>query len=241
MSSLRNQVRPAYVMRGDAAGRARPARMGVDLATTEFVAPGVADPRLVDPLLEQVVERAREQARVEGFEVGRGEGFEVGRAQGLDLLAAQQRELVERDASERSARKERLLQLLSGVEDAVVGALDYQAPRVEELRDVVASLAVEIAEALVGHHLQVEECAAKDALLRALSMVPRRARIVVRMHPEDVALVQDFTGDITEWSIAQLVPDLSVDRGDAYAEADHLEVEASLTGALERVRKVLHP
>lgn len=241
MSSSPNSVRRGYVMRPSQGSQVRPARMASDLANTSYVYAGTSDPRLVDPLIEQLVAEAQEKARQEGYAAGHAAGFETGREEGLELMATQQRALRAEDAAERAGRLERLTQLLSSVEDAVVGALDYQAPRVEEMRDTIADMAVEIAESLVGHHLQVEDCAAKDALLRALSQVPRRTTLTVRMHPADVALVEDITGDITEWHIARLVPDLEVDRGDAYAEADNLEVEASLTGAMERVRKVLHP
>lgn len=243
MSSLRSSAAAGYVLRGDVGGL-RPARMSADLATTPYAAyaaAGVTDSRLVDPHLAQVVEEAKTQAREAGYTSGHLAGFEAGRREGLELLAAQQQELVEQDAQERAARKERLVELLGALETAVAAALDYQAPRVEEMRDVISAMAVDIAEALVGHHLQVEDCAAKDAVERALSRVPRDASVTLRLHPADVALIADYVDEVTDWQIARIVPDTSIERGDATATAQNLEVEASITGGLERVRAVLNP
>lgn len=237
-------IRPSYVIRATEAGShegLRPARMSSDLQKTQFAALGIADPRLVDPYLEEVVEQAREEARRAGYEDGRAAGFDVGRQEGLDLLAAQQRELLEQDAAERAARKERLTHLLTSVEDAIAVALDYQAPAVEELRDLVTSIGVEVAEALVGHHLQVGDCVARDAVMRALEQIPRRTSVTLRLHPDDIAAVEEISGQITDWTVARVLPDSSLSHGDAVAEAENLEVDASLEGAMERVRQVLHP
>lgn len=237
-------IRPSYVIRASEAGAhagLRPARLSSDLETTQFTAPGVADPRLVDPYLAEVVEQACEDARKAGYEAGRAAGFEDGRREGLELCAVQQRELAEQDAVERATRKERLLRLLSSVEDAIAVALDYQAPQMEELRDLVTTVGVEVAEELVGHHLQVADCAARDAVLRALQQVPRRASVTLRLHPDDLAYVEDISGRVTDWTVARVLPDSSLSPGDAVAEADNLEIDATLSGAIERVRKVLNP
>lgn len=242
MSSLRSSAAAGYVIRGaDQVARVRPARMSADLTNTPFTAIGVADPRLVDPHLEAVVEAARAQAREAGYADGHRAGFEAGRAEGLQLTAKQQEALLEQDAQERAARRERLLELLRALEIAVSAALDYQAPRVEELRDLIATMSVDIAEALVGHHLQVHECAARDAVIRALGAIPRRASVTLRLNPADVALIGEYTDDVTEWEVTRIVPDPAIARGDAAAQAQDLEVEASIADALGRVRQVLDP
>lgn len=242
MNSLRSSAAAGYVIRGaDQVGRIRPARMSSDLASTPFTAFGVADPRLVDPHLEKVVEEAKAEAREAGYADGHVAGFEDGRAEGLALMAKQQEALIEQDAQERAARRERLSELLRALEIAVSAALDYQAPRIEEMRDLIATMSVDVAEALVGHHLQVHECAAQDAVMRALTSIPRRASVTLRLNPADVALIADYTDGITDWEITRLIPDPAISRGDAAAEAQDLEVEASIADALTRVRAVLNP
>ncbi|MDO5629452.1 MAG: FliH/SctL family protein [Mobilicoccus sp.] len=230
--------RTSYVIRA-VDDESRPARMGADLTATEYAPVGVADPRLVDPYLASLVEQAREEARAEGYEAGRRAGYEDGRAEGLEIMAAQQTELLERDAEERAARRERLARLLVAVEDAIAGALDYQAPAVTEMQEVITGLSCDIAASLVGHHLAVGDCTARDAVMRVLTQVPRRVSVTLRLNPADIAEVSQFTGDITDWTVAQVLPDASVAVGDAIAEADNLEVEASLSDALARVREAL--
>ncbi|GEM_PF-781282 len=231
--------RTSYVIRAGEDDASRPARMAADLRETEFAPVGVADPRLVDPYLADLVEKAKEEARARGYEDGHAAGFEAGRAEGLDLMAAQRAELLDRDARERASRKERLGELLANIEVAIAGALDYQAPAVTQLREVVTELSVQIAESIVGHHLEVGECRARDAVMRALSQVPRRATVTLRMNPADREDAVAITGDILEWSIADVVADPSVAPGDAVAMATNLEVEACLQGALDRVRQAL--
>lgn len=232
------------MLRSGHGGLVRPARMTSDLATspfTQYAAAGVADPRLVDPHMEQVVDEARHEAREQGYAEGHSAGFEAGRREGLDLLAAQQQILLERDAVDRAARSERLTALVHACESAVAAALDYQAPAVEDLRDAITELAVEIADAVVGHHVEIGDCAAADAVSRALSMVPRHASVLIRLHPDDIAAVEAATSNLHDFESLRLVPDTSVNHGDAFAEATNLEVEASIAGAMERVRAVLNP
>lgn len=239
-SALRGAAAPGYVLRGEDE-RVRPARMTSDLSTNTLARLGVADPRVVDPHMEAIVQEACEAAREAGYADGHAAGFDDGRREGLELLAAQKAALLEQDAQERGARQERLSELLGALEMAVAAALDYQAPRVEEMRDLIAGMAVDIAEELVGHHLEVRDCAAKDAVLRALECIPRKVKVTLRLNPADLALVTQFTDGITDWELTRLVPDPAIARGDATADADNLEVEASIAGGFERIREVLHP
>jgi len=232
-------VRTSYVIRAGQDDNARPAQMGTDLATTEYAPVGVADPRLVDPYLAELVEQARKEAAEQGYADGKREGFEAGRLEGLEMMSQQQAEYAEKDARERVMRKERLSDLLVSVEHAIAAALDYQAPAVTELQEVVSGLSAEIAAALVGHHLAVGDCTARDAVMRALALVPRRAQVTLRLNPADLAEVNAITADITQWTVAQVIGDPDVARGDAVAIADNLEVEASLSDALARVKGAL--
>lgn len=231
--------RTSYVIRAAEDDTSRPAQMSADLTNTEFAPVGVADPRLVDPYLAGIVEQAKEEARREGFEAGRAAGFEAGRAEGLENMAVLQAEFVEKDARERAARRERLGELLMTVEAAIAGALDYQAPTVAEMQETITGLSVEIAAALVGHHLAVGDCTARDAVMRALTQVPRRATVTLRMNPADYDEVIQITDEILQWSVAEVIADPSVAPGDAVAMAENLEVDASIAGALDRVRKAL--
>lgn len=219
--------------------------MGSNLLISPFAGVGYADPRLTDPKMHELVEETREEARRLGYADGQAEGYEDGRVAGLELMDNERRELRARSEEERektnAAARAAVQELHANGTRAVADALVYQLPLIEELRDLVATLAVDIAEELVGHHLEVDGCAAVDAVRRALESVPKHISVRLRLHPADVAMVNEFVEDQPESGLFTVVPDLDVQRGDAVAEAENLEVEACLADALEAVRKVLHP
>ncbi|MBD3784479.1 MAG: hypothetical protein IE926_16285 [Micrococcales bacterium] len=108
--------------------------------------------------------------------------------------------------------------------------------------ETAAGLAVEIAEALVGHHLEVDGCAARDAVVRALTEVPRGASVLVRLNPEDVELLAGSADDLASLAptaTLELVADPSVERGGCLADVGDRTVDAQLSSALARVREVL--
>lgn len=234
------------MLRGDeAADRARQAVLGSNLVLSPFAGVNYADPRLVDPKMHELVEEAREEARRLGYADGQAEGYEDGRIAGLEMMDAEIRELrakadAEREATNAQARA-RFEALCENSTHAVADALVYQLPLIEELRDLVATLAVDIAEELVGHHLEVDGCAAVDAVRRSLESVPKHMAVRLRLHPSDAGTVTEFIEGQPDSSLFTITPDPEVQRGDAVAEAENLEVEACLVDALEAVRKVLHP
>lgn len=234
------------MLRGDeAAERTRQAVLGSNLVVSPFAGVAYADPRLVDPRMHELVEEAREEARRLGYADGQAEGYEDGRVAGLEMMDNEIRALKARSDEERevtnATARAAFEALYENSTRAVADALVYQLPLVEELRDLVATLAVDIAEELVGHHLEVDGCAAVDSVRRALESVPKHMAVRLRLHPADVSTVSEFVEQQPESSLFTITPDLAVQRGDAVAEAENLEVEACLADALEAVRKVLRP
>lgn len=229
-----------YVLK-DAQELARPARMVASLMDSPFVRVGQTDPRLVDPLLQEVVEQAENEARARGFRAGYDAGYAKGREEGmipLQALEARTRERAERDRLEQQRIIE---QSLDNIRRAVDEALAVREPLLEERHDLLTRMAVDIAAALVGHHLRVDECAAEDAVRRALAQVPRGTSVTLRMHPDDVASIADLTGSVLDWDIVSVRPDSSIERYGCLAVAGNLEVDAQLGPALENVKRVLNP
>jgi flagellar assembly protein FliH len=226
---------------GEHSSPVRPARMSANLETSAYVAPGVADPRLVDPHLEAVVEQAAMEARARGFRAGHSAGYAAGRQEGLALLEEQRRELAERDEIDRARRKGYLEDLLEQARTAVRQALTVHTPTLEELYDVIATMTVELAEDLVGHHLEIDGHGAKDALVRAMAQAPVGADVTVRLNPVDAQEIADFAATVPEWGAVRIVPDPSVEPCGAVVTAENLEIDAQYGPAFERVRKVIRP
>ncbi|WP_219105555.1 FliH/SctL family protein [Austwickia sp. TVS 96-490-7B] len=231
-----------YVIRGsEHPSPVRPARLSSDLRSSEFLSPGIADPRLVDPHLEAVVEQAAMEARARGFRAGHAAGYAAGREEGLALLDEQRQMLLEQDDIDRQRHAAYLQDLVTSVSHAVADALQVQVPTLEELYDVVATMTVELAEGLVGHHLSVDGCGAKDAMLRAMQQAPRGAKVTLRLNPADVLEIQEYIDGVPEWGDVTVVADPSVEVHGALAQADNVEIDAQYGPAFERVRRVVRP
>ena len=231
-----------YVIRGgEHSSPVRPARLSADLETSAYVAPGLADPRLVDPHLEAVVEQAAMEARARGFRAGHSAGYEAGRAEGRALLEEQRRMFAERDEIDRARRRAHLEELSTAVAAAAHEALQVHVPTLHDLYDLIATMAVELAEGMVGHHLELGGHGAKDALMRAMEQAPRGATVTVHVNPVDFAEIEEFTAGVTDWGEVRCVPDSSVEPAGAVVRAENLEIDAQYGPALARVRKVVRP
>ncbi|WP_157581428.1 FliH/SctL family protein [Phycicoccus sp. Root563] len=169
------------------------------------------------------------------------EGHDAGYQEGL-LAAAREQELwVEQAAGrEQAARAERdrrfaaeLDALRAAVADATASAT------VADVYAVAVPMAVEIAEALVGHHLRVDDCAARDAVERALVGIPRGSDVTVHVHPDDTELTPDSLADLVPGCAVHVVPDASVERGGCLVDIGDRTIDAQLGAALARVREVL--
>lgn len=228
MTSSSEVRRQSALLRAGLAGGARPARFATDLRGP--VRPGSTrhlsddDPRL-------------EEARADAWEAGHTAGYQAG------LLEAEQERaawaeatagIEEQERSERAARFAAVLSTLAAeIDDAVSGAT------VRDLNETAAHMAVEIAEALVGHHLRVADCAARDAVLRALTDVPRDREVVVRLHPDDVALAAADVDDIAGGRRVTVVADPALEVGSCVVDAGDRSIDARITSALARVREAL--
>ncbi len=171
-------------------------------------------------------------------------GREAGYEEGRRAAAAEQARWVERaEARARAERDERARAFTAALEglgrtaDAAVAGLT-----VREVLETAAGLAVDVAEALVGHHLEVEGCAARDAVARALTGVPRGSAVVVRVHPDDATLLAEAPQQLAALAptaTLELVADPTVERGGCLADVGDRTVDAQLGAALARVREVL--
>ena len=242
MSSWSESLPRTVVMRGSDARAVRPARIGADLRSTPWVSTHGADPRLCDPTLEAVVAEAAstaaDEARTAGFEDGLRAGLEQGREQARIELEAELAAVAAREEQERQVRAAQLASTLATLAQAATALAQREAPAVEELHRSGAVMGVEIAEALVGHHLEVAECPAREAVERALSLAPAGSVAVVRLHPDDVAAVV-ARGPLAADRSLTLVPDPQVERGGCVVDAGERRIDGQIGPALERVRAVL--
>ena len=213
------------------------APLGQDLRTGRWTRLGhttvLGDP-VAEGTLQELAERTRTAAQAQGYAVGWAAGCRTAMAQ---ATAA---------ADEKIQRHDEELLLLKNDQQQAMSALVDLTARLEAafnearagLEERAAALAIEIAEAVLGREIQLSKDPGADAVRRALDLTPATAVITVRMHPADRAAL-DTSG--LDFHSVRLVDDPTLRRGDAIAETEDSVVEATLTAALDRVRRVLAP
>lgn len=228
----------SVVLRGEATQQARPARISSDLRTSPFVGRFGLDPRLVDPTLEAVVADAEDRARAIGWERGRREGMEAARREILEQAAAQDRARTEQMQAQQQRRDQELARAVDALRLSTADLDAREAPVFADVERAVATMAVQIAEVLVGRHLELGKWAALDAVRRALALAPRQSAAIVRLHPDSTLDLPDVSAAVPGGSVT-IVADPSIELGGCIVEAGNRTIDAQLGPALLRLREVL--
>jgi flagellar assembly protein FliH len=167
---------------------------------------------------------------------GHAAGYAAGlRAAADDTAALRAGLLAEHDRLEqaRQAHVEGAIAVLT----AAARALNAVAlPVVADSEDVLVASALELAEAIVGRELSDDEAAARAALARVMAQPINSVVPLVRMNPDDLALLAD---EVLAHRDVTFVPDPQLHRGDAIAEFPDGFLDARIGTALERAKLVL--
>ncbi|PZR54128.1 hypothetical protein DNL40_04100 [Xylanimonas oleitrophica] len=192
--------------------------------------------RPVLPAVPDVVDPHRPDAQ-------RGAGWAAGYAAGARRAAEVARQRAEQDAAARAAADARHAAEVAGalraLAAAAAGVRALRTPVVQESERTLHTLALELAEAVLGVELSDAEHGARAALARALSRPWDDEGVTVRMHPDDLALVHAATGADASPEGVRVVADPTVARGDAVAEHVDGWLDARIGTALERARAAL--
>lgn len=163
----------------------RPARLDRPLRSTSL------DPTYTDPYLEELVrvaaDRARHEARAEGYAAGWSQGRQAAatQAQSEVVAAAKQLEV------ERASIRQRATQLLTSLGEAARAARVTVAPEWTEVSDTLADGAMRLAAAALGRELRSIDDAVAQAVRGALQLLAEPGQAVVHLNPVDAALVVD--------------------------------------------------
>lgn len=242
-SDLSLRAGPATsVMRGSELGQLRPARLDADLRDTAFVTLRGADPRLFDPSLELVVAQAAAIAEEEARTAGWQAGYEAGSAAALrsaeQALAVEQQARHERELADRRRWHEQVAASLATLAAAAAALQEREALEVDEIERQATALAVDLAEALVGHHLRVGDCTARDAIARALRLAPDDAVATVRLHPDDAAALAGEAAPAAGRPLT-VVADSTVEPGGCVVDCGDRRIDAQTGPALRRLHEAL--
>ena len=167
--------------------------------------------------------------------------IELARVEGLALARAE----VDAAIAEHTAAAR---EMASAADALFAAAAQLRARDQDDLADIeehAIRFGVELAEQLVGRELSTCDDALQAAITRAMSLVPERGAIVLRVNPADLtaarsSLASSDVASRTELPDGvELVPDATVEVGGCIAVVGPLRVDAQITTAIQRVRAVV--
>jgi flagellar assembly protein FliH len=170
-------------------------------------------------------EKIREQAR--------REGYETGLAEGRAAAAAAERERLARECAP-------LGDLLRAAARAVE---DRRAELAAAAERELVKLSVRIAEKIVKAEVAHGRPVAADNLRRAVALAVRRRELRVRVHPEDLALIEGFLPELRrelgDLGGVALESDPGLARGGVVVSTPEGAVDADLRTQIEEIERGL--
>ncbi|WP_146364184.1 FliH/SctL family protein [Arthrobacter yangruifuii] len=167
-------------------------------------------------------------------------GHAAGYAAGLRAAAADtevlRRTLREQHDDGMRRGQERIDRSLAALNSAVFSLEGSTVALITDMQDVLAAASFELAEALLGRELADGDTSARAALTRALEGVDTDLVQRVRMHPVDLASLDE---DTLRRARVEFVGDPGLNRGDAVTEFPDGYLDASLGSAVRRAREAL--
>lgn len=226
------------VIRGAGAVRADEHAFAVvaDLPTITLSRPPVTGDGHIDSLRaaawDEGLALGREQGRADGYaeghELGRREGRAAGHAEGLAAGRAQ--------ASEELAAV--VGSALAALEAATSELERRNALSLADIERSVVDLAVGLAAAILEREVASVDEVGLDAVRRALHLAPERGELVVRVNPDDLAVVSG-AAPLAPGRAVELVGDPAIVRGGCLVENDATRVDGRIDVALLRARAAL--
>ena len=190
------------------------------LPPASVVSPRSAFPSVVAAEGRTSLEALLEAARREAFE----DGHRAGLAEALEGLEARRGAAVAALGAE--------------LRQAAAGVASLRAEVVDEVVGDAVDLAYELLEVLIGRELTLAENPVRDAVARALTLVPDGDDLVLRVHP-DCGLGDDDLAALAAEPGVKVVRDRSIDLHGCQVVIGACHVDAQVPAALERVRRCL--
>lgn len=181
-------------------------------------------------------ERLIAGAKEEGFAQGLARGEEEGRKRG---------EEAGREAAMAEA-KDRIDRLVSAWEGALAAFEGERDRMLLEARQDVLRLALAVAEKVTKRVVRVDPGVVEEQIAAVLGLITRPTRLVVSVHPEDLARAREVMPGMCErlakGSHVEVVADAALERGSCVARtAGRGEIDASIATQLERIAAALLP
>jgi len=109
----------------------------------------------------------------------------------------------------------------------------------EDLQEQVIALAMQLAETIIECEVRAFDDIAVAAAQRALSLVPDRGDVVLRVNPADRDAVARSLDGADQPHDLQIMADHGIDRGGCVAQIGPILVDAQISAAIARIREAL--
>jgi flagellar assembly protein FliH len=164
------------------------------------------------------VGRAAAEATRRGFRDGHDAGYKAGHREGA------------------RAGREETRAATAALHAAARDVHQRAAADLDEAARTIAAAALELAESIVGRHLETAADPGAEALARALALAPS-GPLTARLHPDDIAILD--TSLLPDDGRVALVADSAVERGGCVVEGGATVIDAQIGPALARARQAL--
>jgi flagellar assembly protein FliH len=193
-------------------------------SATAFVPPTLPP----DTLARQQREHEVRSGVAHVYDEARKDGLESARAEVAATIADYQ------------DRCRRLDAILASLDAAGTDLASRDAVTLRDVESQTRTLAVGLAEAIVGHEVAVAVDSVGDAVRRSAVLLPDRGPILVRLHPLDLAAARTAApGWFGEVRSVELFADATIERGACALAVGSLRIDAQISSALERMRALL--
>jgi len=180
---------------------------------------------------DRLLSDARETGRAQGHAEGHAKGLDEGRAQGLEEARASHNQALTELANNWAAA---LARFERDRDDLLLHA-----------RTDALALALEMGRRITGRIVETDPGVVAAQLERVLALVANPTRLVLRVHPDDLARAESelpaLKARFDAATHAELVADPAVTRGSCVARSARGEIDASIETQLDRIAEALLP
>lgn len=188
----------------------------------------------IQAMRRKALEEGRAQGHAEGRKEGYKQGLEEGRARGIEEGRAEGYEAGMKEAlAQGQARNDAEVRRLAGLLEACAGALhEVEA----ETGQALVRLAISISQQVIRSTLATEPERILDTIRDILYLDGGQEGLLrLRVHPDDLALIQPHLADDPAGRHWRLLADPGVERGGCVAETALGSIDATLQTRWQRV------
>ncbi|MHB8842185.1 MAG: FliH/SctL family protein [Candidatus Aquicultor sp.] len=171
------------------------------------------------------------------------------KAEGIIRSAEERAQLIEHEAYQRGyeqgldfARSE-TAEMVEIIKSMAEQAVQEKWKFVNDVETNIVDLAVQIAEKIVGKHIESKPDVVIDVAKRALLMAAEREHIQIRVNPDDVDVVKihkdDLIATMDGIQKIEVIPDRRVGRGGCVFETSAGNVDARVQSQISQIEQSL--